>query len=69
MPNIGSFNLNIIKNDIKKLQEENNAQKNELNATNLKYQALCDENKNLKNQVDMLFNEVNKLKEKLNITA
>ena len=69
MPNIGSFNLSIIKKDIKNLQEENKAQKNEINANNLKYQALCNENKNLKNQIDLLFNEVNKLKEKLNITA
>ena len=94
MPNIGSFNLNLIKKDIKKLQEENNiqkneinlinlkyqkdiknlqeenkAQKNEINATNMKYQALYDENKNLKNVVENLFNEVNNLKEKLNIKA
>ena len=55
MPNIGLFNLSIIKKDIKNLQEENKAQKNE--------------NKNLKNQIDLLFNEVKKLKEKLNITA
>ena len=55
MPNIGSFNLSIIKKDIKNLQEENKAQKNE--------------NKNLKNQIDLLFNEVKELKEKLNITA
>ena len=69
MPNIGLFNLSIIKKDIKNLQEENKAQKNEINANNLKYQALCNENKNLKNQIDLLFNEVKKLKEKLNITA
>ena len=69
MPNIGLFNLSIIKKDIKNLQEENKAQKNEINANNLKYQALCNENKNLKNQIDLLFNEVNRLKEKLNITA